>query len=130
MPVAPLRGVAWACVVLFSLALSSNGAQAEPLQLVVASASAGTDDRQIGRVVLIIRLADDSQRPFANFTQTHVGQMMDMRIDGKSVLKSVLREPISGGGLQITIDNIEEARRLATRLSDLTTKLEVEAVSN
>ena len=75
-----------------------------------------------------IRLADSQS--FAAFSAAHVGQIIDMRIDGTSVLKSVIREPIVGGNLQVTVDNIETARRLAGSLSGGTAKLEVEAVSN
>jgi hypothetical protein len=52
-----------------------------------------------------------------------------MRIEGKSLMKPVLREPIIGGVVQITMDSIEETRRLADRLSN-GTKLEIDAVSN
>jgi preprotein translocase subunit SecD len=127
MRAARLRGAAHAGVVILTLAFSVYGAVAEPLRLVVVSASAGIV-RTSGEVVVEVRLADDSRRLFANFTQTNLGQMIDVRIDGKSVSKPVVREPITAGVVPITIGEAEEARRLATRLSDRTATLEVEAV--
>jgi preprotein translocase subunit SecD len=127
MRAAQVRGVACASVIILSLACSADGAVAEPLRLAVVSASAGIV-RTSGEVVVEVRLADDSRRLFANFTQTNLGQMIDVRIDGKSVSKPVVREPITAGVVPITIGEAEEARRLATRLSDRTATLEVEAV--
>ncbi len=77
-----------------------------------------------------IRLTDDSRRLFADFTQTNLGQMIDLRIDGKSVNKPVVREPITGGVVQINVDKPGEAERLAARLNNRTAILEVEAVSH
>ena len=59
-----------------------------------------------------IRLTDDSRRLFADFTQTNLGQMIDLRIDGKSVNKPVVREPITGGVVQINVDKPGEASGL------------------
>jgi preprotein translocase subunit SecD len=128
MRAARLRGAALAGAVGLVL-LSSSYAAAEPLRLVAAAASVAFDART-GKPVLTIRLADESKQSFAAFSQAHVGQMIDTRIDGKTVLKPVMREPIPGGSLQVTMDSVEEARRLADRLSSGATALEVEAVSN
>ena len=77
-----------------------------------------------------IRLTDDSRRRFADFTQTNLGQVIDLRIDGKSVNKPVVREPITGGGVQLLIDKPGDAEPLAARLNNRTATLEVEAVSH
>jgi len=75
-----------------------------------------------------VRLTDDSRRLFADFTRMNLGQMIDVRIDGKSVTKPIVREPITGGIVPITIGDAGEGRRLAARLSDRNAILEVEAV--
>ena len=127
MAAARLRGVIFASVAALAL-LYSPVAIAEVLQVTVISASAGTDSYS-GRPVLNIRLADESVKPFAAFTQTHVGYPVDTRLDGKTVLKPVLRQPITGGVFQTTMDSMEEVRALADRLSPGPTVLELEAAS-
>lgn len=101
---------------------------AEPLQVTVASASAGTDSHS-GRPILNIRLADESRKALAVFSQTHLGYPIEMRIDGKSMIKAVVREPLTGGVFQISTDTIDEARRLADRLSHGPVRVEFEAAS-
>jgi preprotein translocase subunit SecD len=125
---ARFRGAFFANVAALVLTFSCPIALAEPLQITVVSASAGTDTRS-GRPALNIRLADESRKPFAALSETHVGHPVEMRIDGKSVAKPVMREPITGGVLQITMDSMEEARQLADKLSH-GSRVEVEAPSN
>jgi preprotein translocase subunit SecD len=60
----------------------------------------------------------------------NLGQMIDLRIDGRSANKPSVREPITGGVVQISIGEPSEARQLAARLSNPTATLEVEAVSH
>jgi preprotein translocase subunit SecD len=127
MRAARFRGAAQAGVVILGLVLPAGKAAAEPLQLGITSASAGIDQRN-GQAVVDIRLTDDSRQRFARFTQANLGQMIDLRIDGKSVIKPIVREPITAGMVQITIDNPGEAQRLAARLNDRTATLEVDSV--
>jgi preprotein translocase subunit SecD len=122
---ARLRGVIFASVA--ALALLCSPCIAETLQVTVVSASAGTEEHS-GRPILNIRLADESRNPLAAFSQTHVGYPVDMRLGGKTVLKPVLREPITGGVFQTTIGSMEKARLLAERLSAGPTVLELEVV--
>jgi preprotein translocase subunit SecD len=124
---ARLRGVIFASVTVLAL-MSSCAAIAEPLQVTVVSMSVGTDARS-GRPILNIRLADESGKAFATYSETHVGFPVEMRIDGKSVAKPVMREPITGGVFQISMDSMEQARQLADKLSH-GSRLEIEATSN
>ena len=121
------RGIIFAGVAALAL-MSSCAAMAEPLQVTVVSASAGTDAHN-GRPILNIRLADESRKAFATYSETHVGFPVEMRIGGKSVAKPVMREPITGGVFQISMDSMEQARQLADKLSH-GSRLEVEATSN
>jgi preprotein translocase subunit SecD len=123
---ARFRGAFFASVA--ALVLLCPPCIAEPLQITVVSASAGTDERS-GRPVLNIRLADESRKPFAALSEAQIGHPVEMRIDGKSVAKPVMREPITGGVLQITMDSMEEARQLADKLSH-GSRVEVGATSN
>jgi preprotein translocase subunit SecD len=127
MAAARLGGMALASAVLFSVALSPFEAVAEPLRLGVVSASAGADQRS-GQAVVGIRLTDDSRRHFADFTLKNLGQPIDVRVDGKSVMRPVVREPVTGGALQIPMDRPEDAGALAARLNNRTATVEVEAV--
>jgi preprotein translocase subunit SecD len=127
MRAARLRGIALAGAVALAF-LFPCLAIAEPLQVVVATAAAGID-AHTGKPILTVRLTDEGGKSFAAFSRAHLGQATDMRIDGKSLMKPVIREPIVGGVLEITMDSIEETRRLADRLSNGTT-LEIEAISN
>jgi preprotein translocase subunit SecD len=101
---------------------------AEQLQVTVASASAATDARS-GRPILSIRLADESRKAPAAFSETHLGHPVEMRIDGKSMIKAVIREPLTGGVFQVNTVSIEDARRLADKLSHGPARVEFEAAS-
>ena len=100
---------------------------AEPLQLTAVSARADIDSLGGGSIVKV-RLSDDSRKAFAAFTAVQVGSPVDFRIDGKSMLKPVIREPITGGVFHVTVNSLEEARQLADRISQGAVKLEVEPV--
>jgi preprotein translocase subunit SecD len=78
------------------------------------------------RAILTIRLAESSRQAFADFSKAHVDQKIDVRIDGKSVMKPVLREPITGGVINVNALSLDEAQQLAVRLSSKSAKLEVE----
>ena len=100
---------------------------AEPLTLEVSEATLAHDTRS-NQPVVAFRLAEDSRKAFADFSAAHVGEKIDLRVDGKSVMKTVIREPITGGVGQITTSNPDEARQLVNRLSSKGVKFEVEAV--
>jgi len=97
------------------------------LRLVVASVSVDIDPRS-GETILSIRLDEDSRRRFAQFSVANLGQVIDIRIDGKSVTKPVIRDPIVGGIFLVPIKQPAEARQLAAHLTDRTAALEMEAV--
>jgi preprotein translocase subunit SecD len=101
-------------------------ALAEPLTLEVTEASVAYDSRNFP--VVTFRLAEASRKAFADFSARHVGEKIDMRIDGKSVMKTVIREPITGGVGQITASSPDEARQLADRLASRAAKFDIEAV--
>jgi len=126
---ARFRDAIFASVTALALLFSPCIALAEPLQVTVVSASAGTDAHN-GRPILNVRLADESRKAFATYSEAHVGFPVEMRIDGKSVAKPVMREPITGGVFQISMDSMERARQLADQLSHGSVRLEVEATSN
>jgi preprotein translocase subunit SecD len=111
---------------LFCLALLASPALAEPLALEVTEASVAYDARNNFPVVSF-RMAEAGRKAFADFSTRHVGQKIDIRVDGKSVMQTVIREPITGGVGQIITSNPDQARQLADRLAK-GARLEVEAV--
>jgi preprotein translocase subunit SecD len=113
-------------VIIVSLAFLIGPAVAEPLMLDVTEATSVPDRSGNDRAVLTIRLAESSRQAFADFTKVHVGQTADVRIDGKSVIKPVIHEPITGSVISIVALSIEEGRQLAARLSSKAAKLDVD----
>jgi preprotein translocase subunit SecD len=110
---------------LFSLVFSIGPALAEPLALEVTEASVAYDARNNFPVVTF-RMTEASREAFADFSTRHVGEKIDIRIDGKSVMQTVIREPITGGVGQIIASSSDEARQLANRLASKAARLEVE----
>jgi preprotein translocase subunit SecD len=114
-----------AVATIFGLA----SAAAEPLLFDIAQAEVAYDQRS-GEPVVSFRFTPDSARKFAEFTQSNVGRAAEMRVDGKVLSRSVIREPILGGSGQIAGHlSRQEAQDLAARLT-AGTKLEIEAVAN
>ncbi len=105
-------------------------ALAEPLRLAVAYASASVD-AATGQPVIDFRMTEDSAKAFAELTAANVGRTMELRIDGKTVLAPVIREPILGGSGQISggLDGVD-VDALARRLANGHARMEVEIVGD
>jgi preprotein translocase subunit SecD len=99
----------------FGLLLLSAPAFAEPLTLEVTEAVVAYDARS-SQPLVTFRLSEASRTAFANFTAQHVGEKIDIRVDGNSMMKPVIREPITGGVGQILATSRDGARQLAERL--------------
>jgi len=100
---------------LFCLVLSSAPAFAEPLTLEVTEAEVAYDTRS-GQPVVTFRMSEASRKVFADFTAQHLNEKIDIRVDGNSVMKPVIREPITGGTGQILATSVDAARQLTERL--------------
>jgi preprotein translocase subunit SecD len=112
---------------LMSVALVSSAAFAGPLILEVTEAKASVE---IGsrEPVLTITLSPAGREAFARFTTENVGRKTEIRIDGKVMMRPIIREPILGGVLQISGSSLNDLRALASRLSAGSVKIEVEVV--
>jgi preprotein translocase subunit SecD len=108
------------------LAAGTSAAGAEPVRLEVSQAISGTDQRS-GQAVVNFILTTAGREVFARFTAENVGRRIDIRIDGKTMLRPVVREPVNGGVGQIPVATIDEGRVLARRLGSEGARLEVEA---
>ena len=87
----------------------------EPLMLDVLEAAAAYDARN-GTPLVSFRLSEVSKRAFADFSSRNVGKKIDIRVDGKTVMQTVIREPITGGSGQIIATSSDEAQQLSKRL--------------
>jgi preprotein translocase subunit SecD len=89
----------------FLIALTSllliSGCIADELVVVLSGATADHDLRT-GRPVLRLIFADASKEKLRVFGADNVGQKVEFRVDGRLILKSVLREPLAGGTVQIS----------------------------
>jgi preprotein translocase subunit SecD len=101
-------------------------AVAEPIVIELISAEVGYDQRA-GQPVVNFKMSKASGIVFAQFSQQNVGRKFELRVDGKTVSASVIREPILGGSGQIS-DNFtpEQANDIAARLSSRPSTIEVE----
>jgi preprotein translocase subunit SecD len=118
-----------ALIAFFTLAIAIFGADAEPRQFKVESASLVFDTRT-GQPVVSFRVPPESKRDFGRFTQENVGRKLNVRVDGETLMQSIIREPIIGGTGQVTVSSAEEGRTLAARLSDGSAVLEIEPSSD
>jgi preprotein translocase subunit SecD len=101
---------------------------AQPLVLELESATVGYDQRT-AEPVIALRMTRVSGRAFAELTKNNVGRPMELRVDGRSLSKPVIREPVLGGSVQISGNFAhQEAEDLAARLSAGAAKVEVEVV--
>jgi len=87
-------------IALTSLLLIS-GCIADELVVVLSGATADHDHRT-GRPVLKLIFADASNEKLHVFGADNVGQKVEFRVDGRLILKPVLREPLAGGTVQIS----------------------------
>jgi preprotein translocase subunit SecD len=111
----------------FLIALSS-AAVAEPLAVELTTVAPGLDERT-KRPHISFKMTPESARLFAELTAKNVGRKMEVRIDGKTVMAPVIREPILGGSGQVTSDwTLRKTKDIADRLSAGKSKIEFEIV--
>ncbi len=80
--------------------------------------------------LVTLKMSKASQISFAELTKNNIGRKLEIRVDGKLISVTVIREPISGGAFQIAGDlNVEQVREIAHRLNAGIAKLEVEIVN-
>jgi len=81
---------------------------AEPLPLEISSASASHDQRT-GKPVLKLSLTGVSKQAIYYLSINNIGEKFDLRIDGKTVLSSFIREPLAGS-IQVTGSDLTKER--------------------
>jgi hypothetical protein len=103
---------------------------AEPLALEISNATAGFDQRT-GKPILKITLVGVSKQAMYYLSINNIGEKIELSIDGKRVLTSFIREPLSGtvqvSGSDLTTERIQE---LVTQLSNPNARIEIDTPSN
>ena len=95
---------------------SAATATAEPFVIEVTDVAPLMDER-IKQPVIAFKMSPASTKRFAEFTTENVGRKIDIRIDGKTVMSPVIREPITGGSGQISGNfTLDEANTVAMLL--------------
>ena len=99
-----------------------------PLRLQIEKATPIVDERTREPVVTF-RLTERSGRLFAEFTANNIGRTFEVRIDGKVVMRPIIREAIKGGSVQVSGGfTPASAQELADRLNSGTARVEAEVV--
>jgi preprotein translocase subunit SecD len=124
---AGLSGLFLGCALFFVGILSIAPASTQPIKLEVASAQLAFDQRT-GEPVITFRMTEASRKVFADYTSKNVGRPMAVIVDGKVIMKPVIREPITGGTAQIAGNfTVAEAKTMAERISKGLAIVEIEA---
>jgi preprotein translocase subunit SecD len=113
-------------LLMLALFMSALSASAQPIQLEVAAANPAFD-RRTNEPLVVVRLTPASAKVFAGLTSKTVGRAMTFAVDGRVIMKPVIREPILGGSLHIVgSTTVADAAALAERLAAGKARLEVE----
>jgi preprotein translocase subunit SecD len=110
--------------VLLSLLLLPAAALAgETIELHVRHASIVSD--RVGQIAMQLELTPQSRDDFAAFTGRHVGDTIDLSVDGKVLMSPRLMEPIAGGLIMVSGSLAQgELERMTTRISQERAKVE------
>ena len=66
---------------------------------------------------------------FAEFTANNIGRTVEVRIDGKVVMRPIIREAIKGGSVQVSGGfTLATAKELADHLNSGAARVEAEVV--
>ena len=98
---------------LAATCLFAHPARAETLKVFIESARPDFDQISNGSVITI-QLKPDSTAAFEAFTTARVGEIIKIRLGGKTILEPTVREPIKAGTLMISgALTSDEARTMA-----------------
>ena len=87
-------------------------------------------DLQTKKPIIFIKLTEESKRLMAEMTKKNVGRATEFRVDGRVVMKPVIREPLLAGVFEITGRfDMTEAKDIARKLSS-SVKIEIEVMDS
>jgi len=117
------------CAIL-AASLWSNGVFAGDVLLIEVKVADARIDPQTKQSIIFVKLTEESKRLIAEMTQKNVGRTTEFRVDGRVLMKPVIREPLLAGVFEISGHySLNEAKDIAQRLSS-GGKIEVELVSD
>jgi preprotein translocase subunit SecD len=101
-------------------------ANAEPIAIDVVSAEFIVD--RSGDPVIAIKMTEASKRVFAEFTSANRNRKVDFRVDGRTLMSTVIRDPIVGGTPHIFDPSLtaSQVKALAERIATGRSKIEIE----
>jgi preprotein translocase subunit SecD len=103
-------------------------AAGEVISVDVVRAEAHPDSPRLSNdSVVDLFMTDASKLAFAEFSARNVGKQLDVRVNGRTVMKPVIREPITGGRITIAgAFSASDAKQLAENLMSGSAKVEME----
>ena len=103
-------------------------AAGEVISVDVVRAEAHPDSPRLSNdSVVDLFMTDASKLAFAEFSARNVGKQLDVRVNGRTVMKPVIREPITGGRITIAgAFSASDAKELAENLMSGSAKIEME----
>jgi preprotein translocase subunit SecD len=103
-------------------------AAGEVISVDVVRAEAHPDSPRLSNdSVVDLFMTDASKLAFAEFSARNVGKQLDVRVNGRTVMKPVIREPITGGRITIAgAFSTSDAKQLAENLMSGSAKVEME----
>ena len=115
--------------VIFATSLWSNRISAGEVLSIEVKMAETRVDKQTKQAIIFVKLTEESKRLMAEMTQKNVGRSTEFRVDGRVVMKPVIREPLLAGVFEISGRfDLAEAKDIAQRLSS-GSKIEIELVS-
>ncbi len=115
---------------IFAASLWSHRSSAGEVLLIEVKMAETRADKQTNQAIIFVKLTEASKRVIAEITQKNIGRLMEIRVDGRALMKPVIREPLLAGVFEISGSfSMNEAKDIAQRLSS-GTKIEFELVSD
>lgn len=109
--------------------LTTSACAAEPISISISSATVTHEERS-GQTILSIELTEASRKILQRLSTDHLGRPLAIRVDGQTLLKPVVREPLTTRSFQISDPKWtdDQVRVLADRLSQPGARLDVDGV--
>jgi preprotein translocase subunit SecD len=124
-----LAGLSLWCAII-AASLWSNRISAGEVLLIEVKMAETRADLHTKQAIIFVKLTEESKRLIAELTQKNIGRSTEFRVDGRVVMKPIIREPILAGVFEISGRfDMTEAKDIARRLSS-GSKIEVELVSD
>jgi preprotein translocase subunit SecD len=121
------KALPW-CALAIAAFFQIATAAAETIPLRIAKATPGFDERTT-QPIITLELTASSRRTFGELTSQNIGRVMEIRVDGKTLMSPVIREAITGGQVQVSGQfTVQEVSDIAGRLNAGTAKVEMEVM--